>query len=250
MKKCIVLIFTIFCICFSCQSPASKKLTIATAANMQFAMSELVEAFSSEKNIECETVVSSSGKLTAQIRSGAPYDVLVSANRKYPETLFEDGLTTAPPKIYAFGKLVLWSISGEVPSGVPGLENENIRHIALANPKTAPYGLAAEEVLRHHGILEKLEKKLVYGESIAQVNQFVNSGAAQMGFTAMSVVKAPNLEGKGKWSPVDSGIHSPIEQGVVVMKNSAHLPQAESFVEFLFSEKGQAILAKYGYEKK
>lgn len=248
MKKEFVLAFAIMFFCISCHSSISEKLTIATAANMQFAMAELVEAFSEEKNMDCETVVSSSGKLTAQIRSGAPFDVFVSANRKYPDLLFEKGLTTASPKIYAYGKLVLWSAKGEAPSDISDLKKEDIRHIALANPKTAPYGEAAEEVLRRHGLFEELKNRLVYGESIAQVNQFVNSGAAQVGFTAKSVVLSPNLRGKGTWAAIDSEVHSPIEQGAVVLKKSAHLPEAESFVEFLFSKKGKAILEKYGYE--
>ena len=231
----------------TCRPAPQKKLTIATAANMQFAIKALTAAFTSETGIDCGTVISSSGKLTAQIQSGAPYDVFISADRKYPESLHEKNLTTVPPKIYAHGKLALWSMKDGPAPRLDNLADEDIRHIALANPKTAPYGAAAMEVLRHHGIFGAVEKKLVYGESIAQVNQFVSSGVAEVGFTALSVVLSPKMKGRGKWTEVPPGTHAPIEQGVVVLKNSARLPEAEAFAGFLFSEKGRAVLVEYGY---
>jgi molybdate transport system substrate-binding protein len=231
----------------SCQPDRPEKLTIATAANMQFAMDELTESFSEKTGFECEIIISSSGKLTAQIQSGAPFDVFVSANKKYPNKLHENSLTDGPPKIYAYGKLVLWSTSENISPDMEMLTTSTVEHIALANPKNAPYGLAAVEVLHQNDLFDVLENKLVYGESIAQVNQFVVSQAAEVGFTAMSVVLSPELKDKGKWMEINPDLHSPIEQGVVILKSSEHREKALSFVDFLFSAKGKSILKKYGY---
>ncbi len=233
----------------SCQSQKSDTLTIATAANMQFAMESLIQAFTSETGISCETAISSSGKLTAQIEEGAPFHVFISADMKYPTRLFENGFSTAEPKVYAYGKLVLWSrIDGLEPS-IEVLSDERIRHIALANPKTAPYGAAALEVLTYYQLLDPLAQKLVYGESISQTNQFIISKAAEMGFTAKSVVRSPQMKGEGQWVDIDPSIYSPIAQGVVILKHSGeNMPAARAFYDFLFSEKAQRILTDFGYE--
>ncbi|MGI9543649.1 MAG: molybdate ABC transporter substrate-binding protein [Cyclobacteriaceae bacterium] len=253
MKRCrwlnkirITILFSCALLC-SCQDNPQSKLTIATAANMQFAMKELTASFIQETGVECETVNSSSGKLTAQIKEGAPFDILVSADMKYPSELFESGFAISTPKVYAHGRLVLWSMTGQKPS-LESLTDEDVSHIALANPKIAPYGSAALEVLEHYGILTKVESKVVYGESIAQTNQFVISKAAEMGFTAKSAVLSPEMEGQGQWIEIDTSIYTPLAQGVVILKNrSSHLDQAQKFYDFLFSQKGKEILDKFGY---
>ena len=172
-------------------------LTIATAANMQFAMEDMIRAFEVAADISCELVVSSSGKLTAQIHEGAPFDILISADMKYPEDLYRAGLTETPPQVYAYGKLVLWSLQDSLELSLQALKSPNVRHVALANPETAPYGKAALEVLQYHGIYEEVREKLVFGESIAQTNQFIISKAAEAGFTAMSVVLAMWISASG-----------------------------------------------------
>ena len=234
--------------CLACTAPKQEALVIATAANMQFAMEELVEAFSKATQIPCETVVSSSGKLTAQIQAGAPFDIFVSADRVYPERLHEAGLTSAAPKIYAYGQLVLWTTSDEITPSIEELLSDNVQHIALANPKTAPYGQAAEQVLRDHNIFEAVQSKLVYGESIAQTNQFIISGAAEIGFTAMSVVQSAPMATTGKWTTLPSESYLPIDQGVVVIPHGGS-PKAgaEAFATFLLSEQAKDILDKFGY---
>ena len=232
----------------SCQRDTTKKLTIATSANLQFAMKELVDNFTEISSIPCEIVVGSSGKLTAQISAGAPYDVFVSANMLYPTRLFENELTTAPPKIYAQGKLVLWTMQEQIELTLDNLENEKIKHIALANPKTAPYGKAAVEYLLITDLFGKIESKIVYGESIAQVNQFVNSQVVDMGFTAKSVVLSPQMKGKGSWMEIPEELYTPIAQGIVLLKNEAGKEtQAQQFSDFLFSAQGEKILEDFGY---
>jgi molybdate transport system substrate-binding protein len=223
------------------------KVRIASASNMQFAMQELIRKFTANTGIECELILSSSGKLTAQIREGAPYDIFVAANMKYPEEIHKSGLAKTPPKIYAYGKLVLWSMDENSVPSLDLLTVDSIEHIALANPKTAPYGVAAIEVLEHYRIYDKLKDKLVFGESIAQTNQFVVFGAAEVGFTAMSVVKSPEMKGKGSWAQMDAPTYAPLEQGIVVVKSATNENKAMEFYNFIFSEQAKKILVYFGY---
>lgn len=233
---------------FGCGTRDSRKLIIATSANMQYPMKDLVSTFTKDTGIECETIISSSGILTAQIREGAPFDVFVSADMKYPSELFRDGFTRKPPEVYAYGKLVLWTLNKKLDPSIELLTTEGIRHIALANPRTAPYGTAAVEVLKNTHIYETIKNKLVYGESISQTSQFIVSGAAEIGFTAKSVVVSPETVEKGNWIDVNAQLYTPIAQGMVILKNSKkRITEAETFQDFLFSEQGKEILNKFGY---
>ena len=225
-----------------------RRLTIAVAANMQYAMEEIATAFTEQTGTPCDLIVGSSGKLTAQIVEGAPFDVLVSADMKYPETLSEKGLTETEPEVYAYGSLVLWTLNDSLDLSLTLLRAPEIRHIALANPKTAPYGEAAREVLQHYGIYEQVKDKLVFGESIAQTNQFITSGAAEVGFTALSVVLSPRMEGRGQWISPDPASYRPISQGLVVVdQGSGPNTNALAFRDFVFSPVATGILAKFGY---
>ena len=225
-----------------------KTITIATAANMQFAMQELADTFTQKTGTSCDLVISSSGKLTAQIKEGAPYDIFVAANMKYPQEVYAAGQAKTAPKVYAYGKLVLWSLNENIRVDLETLESEAIHHIALANPKTAPYGTAAVSALTQLKIYDRIQNKLVFGESISQTNQFILSGAAELGFTAMSVVKAPSMKSRGVWISVADTLYDPIEQGVVLIEHDATTkPEAAAFYEYLFSEEAQKILQDFGY---
>ena len=223
-------------------------LTLATAANMQFAMQDLSDRFTADTGIPCKITVSSSGKLTAQIREGAPFDLFVSADMKYPEALYQEGLGERPPKVYAYGKLVLYTLSDSLEPSLEKLSDPGVQHIAMANPETAPYGAAALEVLRHYGLYQAVQEKLVYGESIAQTNQFIVSRAAEMGFTAMAAVRSPEMQGKGRWTAIDPQTYSPIAQGALLLKGNAQKQAAAlAFYEYLSSPEAAGILEKYGY---
>lgn len=232
----------------NCESIPVSDLTIATAANMQFAMEVLLEAFTEKTGITGETVVSSSGKLTAQIRAGAPFHLFVSADLKYPEALHAANLTLGEPRIYAHGQLVLWTCQKGLTPQLETLTLPTLKHIALANPKTAPYGRAAEQVLARAGLASKLRPKFVYGESIAQTNQFILSGAAEIGFTALSVLRGLGDAAVGEWAVVPADRYDPIVQAAVVLRSN---PQQEgfgkAFIDFLLSETGQAVLEEHGY---
>jgi len=232
----------------SCHTSNKNTLTIATSANMQFAMDELISEFSKETGIKCQTIIGSSGKLTAQIKEGAPYQLFVSANMKYPNNLFHAGLTTSPPKIYAFGKLILWTVNSSVKPSLSILTQNNIKHIATANPKTAPYGSATIEVLKNIHLYNEVESKLVFGQSIAQTNQFITTKVADLGFTSKSVVLTKKMKGVGNWIEIDSTLYSPIAQGVVILKSKkSELEKATKFYNFLFSSKAKEILNNFGY---
>ena len=207
--------------------------------------SELTDQFTRDTGIECEVIVSSSGKLTAQIVAGAPYDLFVSADMTYPETLHEKGFALQAPNIYAFGHLVLWT---QKDLSLAALTAINPEHVALANPETAPYGKAAEEAMHALGLDSLWQGRLVYGESIAQVNQFVSTGAADIGFTAQAVVMSPELAEQGKWMAVADSLYTPIAQGALLLKgDQARREKALKFYEFLFSDAAKEILSKFGY---
>lgn len=224
----------------------SQKVTIATAANMQYAMQSLSETFIQKTGIPCEIILASSGKLTAQIKAGAPYDIFISADIKYPQSLFQAGLSNEP-KVYAYGKLVLWTMDKNLELSIKSLQSENIEHIAIANPKIAPYGSATIEVLDHYKLTKSIADKFVFGESISQTNQFINSQVAEIGFTAMSVVKAPKNQNKGKWISIDDNLHKPIEQGVVIINRKEVSLNAKQFYDFMFSNEAKEILVNFGY---
>lgn len=225
-------------------------LTVAVAANVKYAFDDLVKAFKQETGIEVQGVFSSSGKIAAQVKSGAPFDVFLSADTEYPEALYKDRLAVTKPRAYAYGVLVLWTTKNlDLSQGLSILTDAQVQRIAIANPKLAPYGRAAMQALEHAGLNAAVEPKLVYGESIAQATQFVDSGAADIGFIAKSMVIAPELAGKGKWVEVGKGSYQPIAQAVVVLKHGAETQSesARKFVEFLFTLRARAIFEKYGY---
>jgi molybdate transport system substrate-binding protein len=231
--------------------PPQPTLTIATAANVQFAMDELIREFQAQTGIGASAVVSSSGKLTAQIMEGAPYDLLVSANMKYPEYLLEKNEAVGSVSVYAYGTLVAWSMTGQHIRVTPEyLVEGGVSKIAIANPKNAPYGEQAINYFKHYSVFEEVEPLLVYGESIAQTNQYITSKAADVGLTAKSVVLSPDVKGRGRWLELPDSSYSPIEQGVVITRygNERHSRESLAFFTFLFSETAQEIFLKYGYK--
>lgn len=232
----------------SCLQVSSKKLTIATAANVQFAMEALLDAFEAATGIQAEMILGSSGKLTAQIKEGAPYDIFLSANMKYPQELVRSQVETSPPEVYALGTLVLWTVDTSLDLSLEGLKNLHYSKIAIANPRIAPYGEAALQLFKALGVDSLIEDRLVYGESIAQTNQFIISGAAEVGLTALSVVRSPSMKQAGQWIELPIDLYEPIQQGVVHIRGrSPFQEEARQFLQFLFSSEGQQILRKFGY---
>lgn len=241
---CVLLLLTVI-------SFAQNKLTVAAAANVQFVINELAKDFKSSTGIKADIVINSSGKLTAQIKEGAPFDVFVSADMKYPAELYKSGFATDSPRVYANGLLVLWTMHTDIkPSpDLRMLTSDAIKKIAIANPSTAPYGEASVEAINFYKIYDRVKDKLVYGESIAQTNQYIVTSSADIGFTAKSIVIADEMKGKGAWVDIDRKTYTPIRQGAVLLKhgNETNPESAKKFYDYLYSKKAKSILKKYGY---
>ena len=231
-----------------CNSPDnSQKLIIAVSANMQFAIGEILDGFYKERGIDYQIIVGSSGKLSAQIAEGAPFDIFLSANTEYPTFLANQKLTKSAPKLYALGVLVLWDARGTSAPSLNILKSESVRSIAIPNPDIAPYGKAALEVLNKSRLDSIVSSKLVFGESVAQTNQFILSGASDIGFTSKSVVMSPALKTTGYWTEISPELHARIEQTVIIINRKDVHKSAQLFYDYLFSENAKAILKKYGY---
>ncbi|HSZ71188.1 MAG TPA: molybdate ABC transporter substrate-binding protein [Cytophagaceae bacterium] len=248
MKKILLLTFVFVQVAFNLFG--QEKLTIAVAANAQYAMKAIEKQYEKETGKEIDLIIGSSGKLTAQIREGAPFDLFLSADMEFPQALYKENLTTSEPQIYAYGSLVLWTCKDIDLLNVNVLLIPEVQVIAIANPKVAPYGEAAVDVMKYYKVYDKVESKLVYGESISQVNQYITSKAATIGFTAKSVVLSPEMKDKGKWMNIDKKAYQPIAQGIVILNYSLekHKTDAELFYNYLLSEKARKTFSKYGYQ--
>jgi molybdate transport system substrate-binding protein len=225
-------------------------LTVAVAANAEYVFNDLAAQFKKDSGNDLKPIINSSGKFVTQIENGAPYDVFLSADMEFPEKLFKDGYASAAPKPYAYGALIVWSMKDlDMHTWQSALNTPAVSKIAVANPQTAPYGREAMKALAKAKLDQVLAPKLVFGESIAQTNQYIYSSAADIGFTAKSVVLAPDLKGKGKWIEVPKDLYEPIAQGAVILKHGqeSNPKLAKAFYDYLYSDKARAILERYGY---
>ncbi len=224
---------------------------VALAANVSYAMPALKKDFALQyPGVIIQSIVGGSGKLTTQIRSGAPYDLFLSANMAYPQQLFELGITVDKPVTYAQGALaILSNVPRDFSRGIALLEESFIRSVAVANPKTAPYGKAAFDVLHKAGLFETVHPKLVFGESIAQTVAYV-SHVADIGLVAKSALFAPQMKEYKpgtNWVDVNPALYHPIDQGMVLLKNAPNLKEAEAFYVFLLSRRAREIFIRHGY---
>jgi len=225
---------------------------LAVAANLSFAIKELSASFEkTHPNTHIATTIGGSGKLAAQILHSAPYDIFLSANTLYPQKLYTLKKGLREPKVYARGSLILLSVKPrELSKGLNILEASSIKRIAIANPKTAPYGKATLEALQNAHLYKKIQHKLIYGESIAQTLNYTLH-ASDLGFIAKSALYAPELqkfEQNRNWIDVPSNLYTPIEQGALLLTHAKNNKAAQAFYEYLFSREAQEILHKYGYQ--
>jgi len=237
---------------FSLSVQAGDNILIAAASNLRFAMHEICRDFQ-EENSSIQTKVSygSSGNFFAQISQGAPFDIFFSADSTYPEQLEKEGLTANEvQKVYAVGKIVLWVPKGSIVESDTGLQAVTfpaVKKLAIANPRHAPYGRAAEESLRYYGLWEKVEGKLIYGENISQTAQFVHTGAADAGIVALSLAISPKMLDEGSYWVIPDKSHGDIEQIYVVLKRGEGKKSIRKFLDFIQGEKGGEILSRYGF---
>jgi molybdate transport system substrate-binding protein len=232
------------------QASWSATVLVAVAANFSKPMTEIVSQFEKATGHSVKLSFGSSGKFVSQLENGGPFEVLLSADEKGPEKLEQAGLTVPNTRfVYALGKLVLWSSKPNfVDDKGKILMTSNFKHLALADPKVAPYGAAAIDVLKKMKLLEKLQPLFVQGENIAQTYQFISTANAELGFLALSqVIENGKIVGGSSWIIPDN-LHAPIRQGAVLMKIGAENPAAHALIDYLKSIPALAIIKKYGYD--
>ncbi len=253
-SKCrtrILLRSLVLSVCLATGLVHSAEITIAVASNFLAPIKELKTAFEGQSDHKLRVVSASSGKLYAQIKNGAPYDLFLSADQEMPSLLVQDGLANKDSLFtYATGTLVLWSPNPDlVKGGAKTLENGGFRKLAMANPKLAPYGRAAAEVLDKLGLSSTLEKKIVRGENISQTFQFVSSGNAELGFVALSqLTQNGSLKPGSAWI-IPQTFYSPIHQDAVLLhsKNPEQQLAATEVHRFLLSKQARMIIKEFGY---
>ena len=230
---------------------AAEKLSIAAAANLVYALEALNAEFrKAEPATEVTVVTGASGTLVAQIQNGAPFDVFLSADLEDPEKLVSLGLADrASLTPFAVGRLVLWTTRPgvDVSSVAAVVRDPQTQKIAVANLTTAPYGMAAREALTRLGLWAEAEPKIVIGENITQTAQFVETGNADAGFVAMSLVLSPRLANQGRWQEVDAALHSPLTQGAVITLRGERNPASARFLRFLRGPEARVIFERFGY---
>lgn len=227
----------------------AEKITVAAAADLKFAMDEIVAGYiKSHAGDEVQVVYGSSGKFHTQVQQGAPYDLFFSADIDYPRELVRLGYAASEVRPYAVGRIVVWSVNMDAANlTLTSLADPKITRIAIANPKHAPYGRRAEEALKAAGLWEKVRPRLVFGENISQTAQYVTSGNAQVGIIALSLVRNPELSKKGGYYIIPDTMHAPLEQGFVITKRGADKPLAKRFAEYVGSKQARDIMKKYGF---
>jgi molybdate transport system substrate-binding protein len=230
---------------------AAERVAVAAAANLVYVLEPLDTAFArTDPGVVVSREIGASGNLVAQIAQGAPYDVFLSADLEFPQKLVAAGAADGSSLVtFAVGKLVLWTLR-------PGLDLASIEavvrdpavvRIALANPRAAPYGRAAEEVLAKLGLSAAAGPKLVFGENISQTAQYVASGSVDAGFVALSLVRSPKLNDHGRWLEISPALYAPLEQGAVLTRRGAANPAARRYLKFLQSAGARDILKRFGY---
>ena len=229
----------------------AKELRIAVASNFLLPLKALSKNFKESTGHKVVVISGSTGKLYAQIKQGAPFDILLAADSLRPELLEKEGIGVPGSRFtYAVGRLVLWSKDSKLPlkNDLQVLNHKNFRYLAIANPKTAPYGKAAEQVLRKKGFWEQIQNRLVRGENISQTFQFVMTGNADIGFIALSQLR--KNQGLGFSWIVPQEWHDPIQQQCILLKRAKTNKAAQQFLNFIKSNRIQKQIESYGYSLK
>jgi molybdate transport system substrate-binding protein len=223
---------------------------VAVAANFSEVVEDLKPAFEKTTGHQLQITTGSTGKLYAQIKSGAPFQVLLSADTATPRRLESESAGVAGTRFtYAIGKLALWSVD---PSRIKGdgataLKAPDVRHIAIANPDLAPYGVASRETLQSLGLWDALKAKIVMGQNIGQTHSMVATGNAELGFVALSAVVGPRAQNKGSRWDVPQKLFNPIKQDAILLNAGRNNVAAIAFLKFLRSPEALALIDRYGY---
>jgi len=228
---------------------SAAEVRVAVASNFLAPLETIAEALAQAGGPAVRASAGSTGRHYAQIVNGAPFDVFLAADRERPRRLEAEGLAVAGSRFtYARGRLVLWAAPGQAlpETGLAGLDPAQVRRFAIANPRLAPYGRAAAEALRHAGLEEALEGRVVHAENVGQALQYVATGNASHGLVALSYARGPSPP-PGERALVPADWHAPVGQDAVLLRNAPSPAAAREFLEFLRSDAAAAILSDYGY---
>ena len=233
-------------------SAAQRGPTVAAAANLNFALTAIADQFARERGTRVEVVFGASGTLARQIQDGAPFELFLAADEEFPNQLVKAGLTRDAGVVYAVGRLAVFAPTGSplaVDERLEGLsrlvKQGGVTRFAIANPEVAPYGRAAEAVLRKHGLWDAIRPRLVLGDTIAQAAQFATTGNAVGGLLAYSLVLAPGFGERGHYAVIPETDHEPLRQRMVLLKQAR--PAVVQFYDYLQTDAARAILRKHGY---
>lgn len=233
---------------FSAISQANT-ITIAAASDLKFAMDDLITEFKIQHPAaDIKIIYGSSGKLRTQIEYGAPFDMYFSADISYPQYLYDKGLASSEVIPYAIGRLVLWSDTMDVKLlPLSALRDQPFARIAIANPKHAPYGIRAKQVLETSLLWSDVQSKLIYADSISHAAQYIKTQHAQVGLIALSLVVSEPLANKYGYQLIPEELHDPLIQGFMVTKYGAENTLATTFTQFMLSDKATQMLKQYGF---
>lgn len=231
------------------------EINIYAASDLVFAFKELKKAYKEKyPQDRIKVIFGSSGKGYSQIINSAPFDLIFSANEAYVKKLQERGFTVSPVKLYAYGKIVLWSRKDtgiNIEKGIKALLDKKVKRISIANWKHAPYGVAAKECLEYYNLFKKVRNKLIIGENIAQTAQYAESGAADIGIIALSLALSNRLKKEGNYYQLSEKCYRPIHQAYAVLKHAEEDKErfntAMRFFNFISSKEAKEILKKYGF---
>src|SRR5580700_6468945 len=237
---------------FLCPLCRAQEITVAAAADLQFAMQDVAAQFQQQTGNMVKVTYGSSGNFLQQNQNGAPFNMFFSANLDYPKKLEAAGLIE-PGSFYPYanGKIVIWVKNDsklDLKSGMQVLLDPSVKKIAVANPQHAPYGQAAVAATQKANIYEKVKDKFVLGENISQTASFVLSGAADVGIVALSLALSPNMKDEGRYVEVPSDTYPPIEQACVILKSSRNKETAGQFLFFFKSPAIADVLRSYGFD--
>jgi molybdate transport system substrate-binding protein len=237
------------CVAFACFAVRAAEVQVAVAANFAVPLERIAPGFSAATGHTLKIAAGSTGKVYSQIIAGAPFEVLIAADDETPKKLVTEGHALAGSSFtYAIGKLVLWSAKPDFVDGQGAvLGSGRFAHIAIANPKVAPYGAAGLQVLQARGLSEALTPKLVTGQSIAQAFQFISTGNAELGFVALSQVAVPGKPVVGSYWLVPQELYGEIRQDAVLLKPGADNPAAKALLAYLKSPAAQEVIRSFGY---
>ena len=230
-----------------------RQVTVAAASDLKFAFEEIAAEFQKRHaDVKVQAAYGSSGNFFAQISNKAPFDMFLSADMEYPRKLVDQGLAAKETEfLYGVGHIVIWVPNASLLDldklGIAALLDPSVKKIAMANPKHAPYGRAAEAALKKLGVYDKVEDKLVLGENIAQTAQFVQSGSVDIGIVALSLAVAPAMKDTGRYWEIPVDAYPKMDQGGVVLSSSKDPDAAGELRTFITSAQGKAIFKKYGF---